>query len=121
MGSLTAAHGALAVARLEARDAAAGVEDLLLAGVERVAGRANLDVDLAAAGGAAGGELVPATARDRGLVVVGVDTAAHWDVPLERCGRRVLEEVNRNRGADTRLNHLDRPAVPGVSGRPRCP
>src|SRR5690242_20562784 len=95
---LLAADGALAVARLEAGDTTAGVEDLLLAGVERVAGRADLDVDLAAAGGAAGGELVPAAARDCGLVVVGVDTAAHWDVPFERCGRRVLDEVNRNRG-----------------------
>ena len=54
----------LAVPGLEAGDAAAGVEDLLLAGVERVAGRADLDVDGAAVLGAAGGELVAAAAVD---------------------------------------------------------
>ena len=51
--------GALAVARLEAGDAAAGVEDLLLAGVERVALRADLDGDVARLLGAAGVKVLP--------------------------------------------------------------
>ena len=53
----------LAVALLEARDAAAGVEDLLLARVERVALRADFDGDPAARGGAPCLERVAATTR----------------------------------------------------------
>ena len=61
---------ALAVPLLEAGHAAAAVEDLLLARVERVALRADLDHDVAAVLGAAGGEAV-ATAADHGGLGVG--------------------------------------------------
>ena len=56
----------LAVARLEPGHAATGVEDLLLAGVERVAVRADVGVDVAARRRAAGGERVATGAGDRG-------------------------------------------------------
>src|SRR5258708_39067133 len=48
VGGLIGTGLALAVALLEAGHAAAAVEDLLLAGIERVALRADLDVDLSA-------------------------------------------------------------------------
>src|SRR3954452_2511828 len=70
-------RGALAEPLLEAGDAATGVEDLLLAGVERVARRADLDGQLTGRGRAARGEGVPATTGDRGLVVRGVDVGLH--------------------------------------------
>ena len=50
------------------------VEDLLLAGVERMALRADLDVDMSALLRAARGERVAAAAVDRGLDVVRVNT-----------------------------------------------
>src|SRR4051812_29581658 len=90
--------GALAEALLEPGNAAAGVEDLLLARVERVAGRAHLGADLAAADGALGGELVAARARDVGVDVVRVDALLHGGA--SRRGRRVArEDVNRSRGS----------------------
>ena len=59
--------GALAVLLLEALDAAGGVDELLLARVERVAGRADVDHERRA--GRVGLDLVPAGAGDgRGLV-----------------------------------------------------
>src|ERR1039458_1185625 len=64
--------GLLAVARLEAGDAATSVQDLLLAGVERVALRAHVRGDLAALHGAAGLERVATGAGDRGRDVGGV-------------------------------------------------
>ena len=70
-------------------DAATGVEDLLLAGVERVALRADVGVDGAALGRAAGLERGATGAGDRGRDVVGVDVLLH-DVSPWRCpGRRV--------------------------------
>ncbi len=74
-GSL--ALGGLGVALLEAGDAAAGVEDLLLAGVERVALRADVGVDGAGLRGAAGGELRATGAGDLGDGVVRVDVLLH--------------------------------------------
>src|SRR3954451_5082729 len=76
--------GALAVPRLEARDATACVEDLLLAGVEGVASRADLDVDGPAGLGAAGGEVVAGSAGDLRFAVCGVNAFAHRD--SSRCG-----------------------------------
>src|SRR5689334_2637237 len=82
----------LGVAGLEAGDAAAGVEDLLLAGVERVAARAHVGVDDTVRGRAAGGERGPAGAGDLGHVVVRVDVLLHGvpfgaRVPVDaRCG-----------------------------------
>src|SRR5665809_127061 len=69
--------GLLAVARLEAGDAATGVEDLLLAGVERVALRADVGRDLAAVHGAPGLERWATGAGDRGLDVLGVKVLLH--------------------------------------------
>src|SRR5664280_2403500 len=62
----------LAITRLEAGDAATGVEDLLLAGVERVALRAHVRGDLAALHGAAGLERVATGTGDGGRYVGGV-------------------------------------------------
>src|SRR6185369_7127131 len=56
----------LGVLGLELRDPAGGVQNALLAGVERVAGAAGLDADLAALGGAPGGEGAAAGADDLG-------------------------------------------------------
>src|SRR3954454_22351975 len=66
---------ALGSAPLEALDAAAGVHELLPARVERVAVRADLDVDLGL--GRAGRELVAARAPHVGLDVFGVDSGLH--------------------------------------------
>src|SRR5450631_4624300 len=65
--------GLLAVPRLEAGDAATGVENLLLAGVERVALRAHVRRDLAALHGAVGLERVATGTGDRGRYVAGVE------------------------------------------------
>ena len=69
--------GLLGVAGLEAGDAAAGVEDLLLAGVERVALRADVGVDDAGGRGAAGGERRATGAGHLGVDVVRVDVLLH--------------------------------------------
>src|SRR5690606_18588089 len=73
--------GPLAVPRLEPRHTAAGVQDLLLAGVERVARRADLDADLAAGHCRAGGEVIPTAAGHLGGDVVRVNSGLHG-VPL---------------------------------------
>ena len=65
----------LGSATLEALDAAAGIDKLLLAGVERMALGADLDVDLRLR--RAGHEVVPARAGDVGLDVVGVNVGLH--------------------------------------------
>ena len=57
----------------EALDAACGVDQLLLAGKERVAGSADFDDDVALVGGA-GLELVAAGALDVDVVVLGVNS-----------------------------------------------
>src|SRR6185369_3904612 len=64
--------GGLAVLLLEALDAAGGVDELLLARVERVAVRADLDHERAA--GRVGLGLVPARAGDDGGLVRGVNS-----------------------------------------------
>src|SRR6516164_10294942 len=73
----------LAVALLEAGDPAAAVEDLLLAGVEGMALRTDLDDDVAAGLGAAGLEGVPAPAVHGGHLVGGVNVSFH-DVLFDR-------------------------------------
>src|SRR5262249_43841637 len=67
----------LGVTLLEPGHSAAGVEDLLLAGVERVAGRADIGAKLAFAGRAASLERVAAGATDLGDHVVRVNVALH--------------------------------------------
>src|SRR5262249_23599042 len=79
-GSLLAGPGPLAETPLELLHPATDVHDLLLAGVERVARRAHLDVDVAAFDGAPRGERVPARADHGGRHVVRVDASLH-DVP----------------------------------------
>src|ERR1019366_1424818 len=70
-----------AVATLEALDASTGVDQLLLAGEERVALVAQLDVQVRL--GRARLEGVPARAAHGGLDVLGVDLCLH-DAPLMR-------------------------------------
>ena len=68
---------ALAVASLEASHTTTGVQNLLLAGVEGVAGRAHVHADLTGGDGGTGLEGVATGARDRGGHVVGVDALLH--------------------------------------------
>src|SRR4029077_3291446 len=70
----TRLSGALQTA-LEALDAGAGVDELLLARIERVALRADLDVQLGLR--RAGLERVTARARHRGDDVLGMDAGLH--------------------------------------------
>src|SRR5690606_19351032 len=86
--------GLLAVARLEPGHAAAGVHDLLLARVERVAGAADVGADLAGRLGAARGEGVTAGAGDLGDDVLGVDTGLH-DAPWCDCRWVALRKRRR--------------------------
>src|SRR6185436_8476174 len=72
------------VALLEALDAPRRVDELLLAGEERVALRADLEAQLGV--GRSGGERLPARAGDRDHVVLGVNPALHDDIaPGDRC------------------------------------
>src|ERR1043166_2148088 len=71
--------GALQAA-LEALDAAARIDELLLARVERVALRADLDVELRLR--RAGLERVSAGARHRGDHVLGMDTGFHCSLKI---------------------------------------
>src|SRR6201996_5780567 len=83
-------RGLLAEAALEPGDAATGVQNLLLAGVERVASRADVGVDLAVGGGAPGHEGVPAAAGHRGGTIVRVNLRLHVYSCLVRSpGRQV--------------------------------
>src|SRR5262249_45470160 len=67
--------GLVAVAALEAFDTAGGVDDLLLAGIERMAVRADLDMDLRARGARL--DLVAAGADDRAALVRGMNSFFH--------------------------------------------
>jgi hypothetical protein len=75
VGSRLLGSGSLAEAGLEAGHAATGVEDLLLARVERVALGADLGTDGAALDRATGGERRATGAADLRLDVLGVDVA----------------------------------------------
>ena len=88
---------ALAVAGLEAGHTATGVKNLLLARVERVAGRAHVDPDLTGGDGGPGLEGVAAGAGDRGGHVVGVDTLLHRCLlrRSEGPGSRAEAQVNQ--------------------------
>src|SRR4051812_46252424 len=72
----------LRVAPLEALDAATRVEELLLARIERVAVRADLDAEVALR--ASGLEGVPAGAVDRRDLVIGVRVRLHVISPSRR-------------------------------------
>src|SRR6185312_3585920 len=82
----------LAEPLLEAGDAATGVQDLLLAGVEGVARRAHLDRQLTGRGRAAGRERVAAAAGHGGDVVGRVDVGLH--VPLASSERKLAGGEN---------------------------
>src|SRR6476661_4879086 len=107
--------GSLAVTLLEAGHAAAAVEDLLLAGVERVALRANLDVNLAALLRATRGERGAATAVHRRLDVVRVNTRFHGFLfnhgPRVAPPRSGVIGVNRNRGCRRSIMPAQPPAA----------
>src|SRR5512132_3318564 len=66
-----------AVPLAELVDAARGVDDLLLARVERMALRADFDVQLLGGRGRAGHELVPAAAGDLHFGILGMDLLFH--------------------------------------------
>src|SRR4051794_18237231 len=72
----------LAVPLLELGDPATGVEDLLLASVERVALAADVGVDHTVLGGGPRRERRATGAGHGGLVVIRVDTALHGTTPL---------------------------------------
>src|ERR1700684_1232051 len=98
------ARGLLAEPALEPGHAAAGVEDLLLAGVERVAARADVGVDDAVLRRAARSEGLPAGAGHLSHHVLRVDTRLHF-VLLPRAvagspGRGCRRGVNRYRTVD---------------------
>src|SRR5690606_7246496 len=82
MGAVGRLAGPLAVARLEAGDTAAAVQDLLLARVERVAVGADLDGELVSRQGAPSGEGVSTTAAHLGERVVGVNARLHMGSSL---------------------------------------
>ena len=67
----------LAVALLEASNAATGVENLLLAGVERMALRAHIHRHMVALGGRTRLERVTARTRDGHLVIIRMNTLLH--------------------------------------------
>src|ERR1700683_5587115 len=98
LGGLRALGGllarGLAEALLEPRDATAGVQDLLLARVERVAVRADLGVDRTAGRGAPGGKRVPAATGHRSDVVLRVDVSLHGQTPAFG-GRRVALLISK--------------------------
>src|SRR4051794_14182727 len=107
-GELTLVGGAGAsLAALEPVDAAAGVHDLLLARVERVAVGADLDVDLGV--GRPGHELVPAGARHAGLDVVGVNSGLHATHSIGGCERSLKAQraVPGHRRTDVLLRSSD--------------
>src|SRR6195952_5914969 len=122
------AAGALAVPGLEARDPATGVHDALLAGVEGVAGRADLDVDHAVLLRAPRGELVAAAAGHLGLDVLGVDARLHggWSSHLWPPGplgvRRGEPEASLPPGilSGTPADPVNNPCCRGVPGARRA-
>src|SRR5689334_24334293 len=107
-GALRLGRCALGGAALEALHAAARVHELLTPGVERVAVRADLDVQLGL--GRARGELVAAGAANVRLDVFGMDLSLHeFDSSWADQGRRPPAESARG-GA---RREAERPVVAG--------
>ena len=97
--------GLLAVALLETSDSTAGVENLLLTGVEGVAVGAHVHEHVIALAGSAGHEGVAARARHLNRVIIRMNTLLHlrllWNSGDP--GRRTpMAGVNRNRWEYTR-------------------
>src|SRR6201995_530534 len=84
---------------LEALDPSAGVDQLLTSGVERMARRADLDVDLVLGG--ASDELVPARAGHVRFGVRRVDFSLHDGVHSSRAELHSTGRPERLRGAFT--------------------
>src|SRR5947207_3189253 len=99
-------HGAEPL--LEAGDAATGVEDLLLAGVEGVALRAHVGVDHAVGRGRPGDEGGTAATGHGRDVVLGVDLRLHESGSLPSCGRRVAGLAYARPGGVNRYRLLAR-------------
>src|SRR5579863_7192778 len=79
----------------EALDATSGVDQLLLAGEERVAVGADFDFKSVALDGGTGGEIVAAGAVHRDGVIVGVNTGFH-EAPVCRVrSARLLRQGRR--------------------------
>src|ERR1017187_8831968 len=125
LARLLVARRLLAEAPLEPGDPATGVQDLLLAGVEGVAARADVRVDLAVLRCASSGEGAPAGAGHRRHHVVGVNTGLLLCL-LGSGGRRVAAprgdretDVNRYRAivGIPVCQTLEQPSGPGNSRR----
>src|SRR4051812_37617042 len=84
----------LGVLLLELGDTTASVEDPLLTGVERVADRARLNVDLAALGGATSSKRATTGAGDLSHKVLRVNVLTHGRY-LSTGGRRVANGDSR--------------------------
>ena len=77
--------GLLTETLLELSDTAAGIKNLLLACVERVACAANVSVNGAALLGAARGELVATAASHLSNYILWMDVCLHGSAPLGQC------------------------------------
>src|SRR5215470_13436415 len=100
---------ALAEPALEPGDSAAGVEDLLLAGIERVAVGADVGVNLAGLRRAPGGKGVPAGTGHLRHHVIGMNVALHvisWFL-----GRRVATQGASFYGREP-VPHIRHTSVP---------
>ena len=89
---------------VEALDSSTGVNELLLARVERVALIAELDANLG--DGSAGHEGVAARATDRALHVLGMDSRFHAGTPYDLV--LVTDQGIRRLGFRPRQNNCDR-------------
>jgi hypothetical protein len=77
-GILLFVRARLAVFAAESLHSPSGIDQLLLAGKERMAARADFYVNIALMGGT-GGKGVSARAMDANFVVCGMDGCLHWD------------------------------------------
>jgi hypothetical protein len=79
----------------ESLDATGGVDELLLAGEKRMAGRANIDIDLRL--GAAGDEFISTGALYRALDVAGMDFFFHGRSPKDQRALTATAATSANR------------------------
>src|ERR1700744_3330667 len=104
---LVSARGLLAEATLEPGNATTGVQDLLLARVERVAGRADVGVDLAVRGRAPGGEGVATAAGHRSGTVGRGNVRLHdYSCLVRSPGRQVTRHGTGRPSYGVNRNHV---------------